>query len=357
MEKLMVITLPDGENARLTAVMASALEGVDCEWRENIEAPVKNRRILFALSVADGGVNMSAALLLRRLRRQVDFLSGCVAGLVVDGADELYTKSAATELVLAANQAGCAFVGRPLVEATGSLQNFTVQARLAKVERMEAYRRAVRDLAERIAQFAPPKSAQPRLLTLHASSHKTSNTMALWDQVKERLADGVIWKEVGLRNGTLVDCSGCPYTMCLHFGERGGCFYGGVMVEEVYPALREADGVMMLCPNYNDAISANLTACINRMTALYRTVQFYGKAVYAIIVSGYSGGDIVARQLISALCMNKAFYLPPYFAMIETANDAGAALRLPGIEERIEAFAEHVGLQLKDGGKHPSVGE
>ena len=27
------------------------------------------------------------------------------------------------------------------------------------------------------------------------------------------------------------------YTACLHFGEQGGCFYGGPMVDEVYPCL------------------------------------------------------------------------------------------------------------------------
>ena len=48
--------------------------------------------------------------------------------------------------------------------------------------------------------------------------------------------------------------------MCLHYGEQGECFYGGVMVQEVYPAIREADAVVLLCPNYNDALSANLTA-------------------------------------------------------------------------------------------------
>ena len=42
--------------------------------------------------------------------------------------------------------------------------------------------------------------------------------------------------------------------MCLHFGERGSCFYGGVMVENVYPAVKKADGILLLAPNYNAAI-------------------------------------------------------------------------------------------------------
>ena len=163
---------------------------------------------------------------------------------------------------------------------------------------------------------------------------------------RERLEESCEITEIGLRNGTLEDCAGCPYTACLHFVERGDCFYGGVMVREVYPAIRAADGVILLCPNYNDALSANLTAAINRLTALYRAAPFENTAVFAIVVSGYSGGDIVASQVVSAMNMNKGFWLPPGFCLLETANDAGTAVRLPGIDERLERFAENIRMQL-----------
>ena len=164
--------------------------------------------------------------------------------------------------------------------------------------------------------------------------------MALWAQVQSRLSPRWEVEEVGLRNGTMSDCSGCPYTMCLHFGERGGCFYGGVMQEAVYPAVRRADALILMCPNYNDALSANLSAFINRLTALFRQTRFYEKAVFALVVSGYSGSDTVARQLISALNMNKSFYLPPRFALMETANAPGEALAPPGIELRLARFVQ-----------------
>ena len=72
------------------------------------------------------------------------------------------------------------------------------------------------------------------------------------------------------------------------------------MVEEVYPAVRSCDTLVMVCANYNDALSANLTACVNRLTALFRQTRFYDKRLYGLVVSGYSGGDLLARQLISA---------------------------------------------------------
>ncbi|MBQ6903537.1 MAG: NAD(P)H-dependent oxidoreductase, partial [Lachnospiraceae bacterium] len=177
------------------------------------------------------------------------------------------------------------------------------------------------------------------LLALHASSYHTSNTMALWSQVKRRLDGACAVTEIGLRNGVLVDCSGCPFNMCLHFGENDSCFYGGVMTDDVYPALREADAVLMICPNYNDAISANLTAFINRLTAMYRKRPFSDKALFAIVVSGYSGSDIVLSQLIAALNMNKSFFLPPYFALYATANDPGSVMKITDIGSQIASFA------------------
>ena len=225
------------------------------------------------------------------------------------------------------------------MEITGSLQNYIVQAKNADCSLEEAYRLAAADLTDRILAFDPPQHTRPNLLVLHASSHRTSNTLALWSRVRQQLEPHCEITEIGLRNGTLEDCAGCPYTMCLHFGEQEDCFYGGVMVQEVYPAIRAADAVLLLCPNYNDALSANLTAAINRLTALYRTSPFTDTAVFAIVVSGYSGGDIVASQVVSAMNMNKSFWLPSRFCMLETANDAGTAIRLPGIESRLDRFS------------------
>ena len=328
---------------RLDGILKHALAGRAVRTVRTAEElrVLAGQKLLFALSLGDTGTNLEYAKMLARLRREPDLLEGCTAGLIVDGATPLYTKSTAAELTLAANLAGCAFVGRPLVEGTGSLVNFRIQAKNLNTDLMGAYRAAAKELVEQLnVPFA--RKEKPELLILHASSHHTSNTMALWEQTKARLDDAFTYTEIGLRNGTLSDCSGCPYTVCLHFGEKGSCFYGGLMRDEVYPAVRRCDGIVMLCPNYNDALSANLTAFINRLTALFRQTRFYDKALFAIVVSGYSGGDILARQLISAMNMNKSFYLPGRFALLETANDPGEALAAQGMAQRLDGFAANI---------------
>ena len=326
--ELLVIRPPADEtqdDERLSAVLRDALSDLPHRTLTNMDdlPDLRGRRLLFAVALGQYGVNAAYLRLLRRLRAEPDILDGCTAALAV-------------------NMAGCALLGRPLVEATGSLVNFRVQAKLLDTDLAGAYRAAVRELAERLAgeNFAPRE--KPSILALHASSYHTSNTMQLWGQVKTRLGGGFDVTEIGLRNGAVSDCAGCPYTACLHFGEKDRCFYGGLMQDEVWPAVRRCDAVVLLCPNYNDALSANLTAFINRLTGLFRQTRFYDKAVFAIVVSGYSGGDTVARQIVSAMNMNKSFYLPPCFAMIETANDPGEALRLSGIEARLDGFAARI---------------
>lgn len=349
MEQLLtVLRMGHSSSPRFDRVLSEALRDVPAQMLPSWDGDLTDRRLLFAVSLDESGVAPDYYRLLAHLRTHPGCLEGSVGGIWVDGPTALYTKALARELVLAASLAGCAFPGHPMVEAIDRLQNFQVQAQNAGCDLPGAYHLAVSQLAQRVLDFAPPRFRHPRLLALHTSSRATSNTLDLWSLMRPTLEETCAVAEIGLRTGTLVDCAGCPYTTCLHFGEQGGCFYGGVMVEEVYPALRDADAVLLLCPNYNDALPANLTAAVNRLTALYRTAPFYDKAVYALVVSGYSGGDIVAAQAADAMTLNKGFWLPARFCRMETANDAGAALRLPGVQARMEDFAHQIVRQLSE---------
>ena len=320
--------------------------------------PVKNKAVIFAISLDDVGLNPEWVFMMQKIRRDPDFFSGCVSGVIVDAPSDLYTKSMGRMVVQTANASGCLFPGRPLVEGTGSLRNFTVTALNLRGEGKDrrvpptedelwqAYLWSARDLIERVVGFTAPVSLRPRLLALHASVRETSNTLLLWNMVKEHLSPNIKVQELSLQNGTIHDCIGCPYTMCLHFSKKGSCYYGGVITQQVLPAFDEATAIVMLCPNYNDALSANLTALVNRLTSLYRIRQTLDKYLYGIVVSGYSGGDILVRQLISGLNMNKTLILPPHFSITETANDPESILRVEGIREKAEGFAESINCTL-----------
>lgn len=340
MADLLVVSV--GVHQRLETVLAYALEGAIVERVSAVDflsAAPAGKRIVFAVSLGPSGLDEDFCRLLRDLRTHPDCLEGSAAVLLVDGEGELYTKQAAHMLAHAANDAGCMFPGKPLVEGTGSLRNLDIQCRRRGLDRPEAYRALARDLVQGLLHFQPPRFSRPRLLTLHASDRRTSNTLALGTRLQELLADCCDFEELSLRNGTVHDCRGCSYTVCAHYAQQNSCFYGGSIVEDVYPALMRCNGLLLLCPNYNDSVSANIMAFINRLTSLQLFHSLQDKYLYAVVVSGYSGSDLVAQQVLGALCLNKALILPPRFCLTETANDPGSALADPDMEARLSAYA------------------
>lgn len=318
---------------------------------------LQNSRLIFAVETDISGINPEACKLLRYLRLKSIYpaapcgdlpdtenliLSGAAGGIIVDGQCDLFTKDLGRRLAFTANLAGCNFPGKPLSEATSDLRNFRVMAGIWQTDCYEAYVRSCTLLLQKVLNFRLPVQDHPSILAVHASNRRTSNSLALWEMTSAHLAGKADIEVISIRNGQLWDCRGCKYEECLHFGEKGDCFYGGVMVEKVYPAIVRSDVLVLICPNYNDSVSANMMAFINRLTAVFRARDFSRKRVYAVIVSGYSGGDIVAQQIIGAINMNKNLILPGNFALMTTANDPGEALELPGIKAQTAAFARRI---------------
>lgn len=335
---------------RLMAILDASLKGYDYDEIVRIEefekADLRGKKLLFSISLGESGINLEYYNILKHIRMHRDCFEGCVGGVIIDGNSELFTKSISRQLVFSANRSGCTFPGRPLVEGTRSLKNFNIQAQNLRMDNLGAYIVAGRQLVYNILEQKDYRKEKPNILMIHASERKISNTLTLWEMVKQHLK-GCEIKEISLRNGDVMDCRGCPFDTCRHFAEEEKCFYGGQIVEEIYPAILECDALVIACPNYNDTLTANLTAFVNRLTALVMNHKFYDKQLYGIVVSGYSGGDLVAQQMISALNMNKTFRLPGHFALLETANDPKAILRVEGIEERAKKFADNILKNLK----------
>ena len=340
-----VILLQAGASPRLSRLLEFALDGTRVE-RAGLPAveagALQGRRVLFALTTGPGGMSMQAFSLLNALRTHPGCLQNAVGSFIVDGSGELYTKQAAQALALAANLAGCLLPGKPLVEGPGSLYNQRILAEQRNCSWEEAYFLRSRELVRRLAAFTPPRYARPRVLMLHASDNRRSNTVAMGRAVCSRLAEACDLQTVSLQNGAIYDCRGCSYTACLHYSRSGTCYYGGALPTEVFPAILNSDAVLFLCPNYNDSASANIMALINRMTSLLLQQTLYDKYLYAIVVSGYSGGDLVARQILGALCLNKTMMLPPRFCLFQTAHDPGSALSSAGIQDRITQWADEI---------------
>ena len=335
-----------GTSERLEKMLSSSLSKYEHIIISKIDDMdnLQNKRILFAIELGDAGINIGHMKMLDKIVLSGSgFMKNSVGGIIISSNNELFSRSAARKTIFYANMAGCMFPGKPLSEAIGSLKNFRIQQAIASEDSSleDNLLSDCKKTADRIMNTKANNISNPKILALYAGNPKTSNTYALWNMVKENLNNCQI-KEIHIENGSVVDCKGCSYKACKHYSKSTNCFYGGIMVEEVYPAILDCDILMMLCPNYNDSISANMSAVINRLTALYRKTKFYDKYIYSIIVSGFSGSDIIAEQLISALNINKTFMLPPNFALMETANNPGDVEKIENIKEKAKKFAENI---------------
>ncbi len=350
-DEIQVLKFPaqmDGDNERLNDMVAAA-SGAAGSYRHidvNAETAVSKGKLLLAVECDEIGGNEGVY---RWLRSLIDLYSktkrlplmGCTAAVLVDSKNRYYTKRLAQYLIFHMNRLGCRFIGQPVVEAVDRLQNFKTWQKVVDKPLHEILMEKSAILGERLAKFEVTYPQTPKLLVLHSSSQNTSNTLKLWELVAEHLEDFEI-KEYKIKDDKIAECKGCSFKTCMHYSEIKSCYYGGMMVDEILPAMEWADAVIWVCPNYNDAISAKLMAVINRMTVLYRRITFYDKRVFGIVVSGNSGSDLVITQLLGAVSINKGYMLPPQFGFSAIANDPLSILAVEDIGERTKAFAQNI---------------
>lgn len=328
---------------------------------DNLEFYSKiNDKVIFAMDLNLIGVNAAALDFLETITNNSssEEFKYIVAAIFVRSTSELYTKSFSRKFIMLCNKVGVSFIGHSVVEATGSLDNYLTWQKTIQKSTKEISLDMCLKQSERLRDYSDIIYDNPKILVLHASSHENSNTMLLWLKIKDQLLNELSSKfinetankkqlveefdididELHVEDGTVLDCNGCDYVTCMHHAKTRSCFYGGPMVKEILPKVEMADIIILLAPNYNDSISAKLMAVVNRLTVLYRIMSFNNKKVYGVIVSGNSGSDCVAMQIIDALNINKGFHLPPNFSIMETANDPLAILKVENLENNIENF-------------------
>mgnify|MGYP000191572378 CR=1 FL=1 len=101
-EELTVIRPGGALSPRCAGVLEAALAGRQAEVLSRLEGPLTGRRLLFVVSLDEGGVNRGFYDLLAHLRTHPNCLDRCVGSVLVDAPGDLYTKAAGRDLVLAA---------------------------------------------------------------------------------------------------------------------------------------------------------------------------------------------------------------------------------------------------------------
>lgn len=318
------------------------LSSAETEFCTTYSEKMKGQKVLFCFELDEFGDCTSTYLEVKGILSANPLaFDGSMGALIVISKTEFSTKRFAQQFIFNMSQKGVSFIGHPLVEIIEDYKNLHTWQKTIQLPLDELGLFLVQQLVERFQDERYKRYRDPKILVLHASQDSKSNTLTFWKMIEEKLQD-LHPRTLHVENGTIVDCKGCGFTQCIHYSESMSCFYGGQVVMEILPAIEEADIVIWLLPNYNDAISAMLTALINRMTVLYRRKVLHEKSIMAIVVSGNSGSDSVACQLIGALNINKGLFLPDHFLFSTIANDPGSVMQSVGIEEAAERFAERI---------------
>ncbi len=301
-----------------------------------------NKKLLFIGEIDEIGYDIPLLNFFKEIiKRGSNALIGSVGGILLHSSTDGGTKRFAQDIIYLANNLGCTFIGHPLVEAINKLRNFHTWQKTLKLPLENICADMCFKLSNRILDYEFNSLEHPKFLVLYSSPHKSSNTLDLWHMISKHLDQTEI-KELQIESGQVLDCKGCPYTLCLHYAKKNTCFYGGIMTEDVLPSIEESNVIVWLCPNYNDAIAANLTAVINRLTVLYRKINFYDKTIFAVIISGNSGSDSLSKQLIGALNINKGFRLSPYFSIQAIANDPDSIKSIDNIDNLVNSFSNNI---------------
>jgi multimeric flavodoxin WrbA len=309
-------------------------------------SPAKNK-LLFPIELDHIGMDFNMLNLISKIyERDNNAFKGSSGILIVNSSTEFYTKRFSQYFIYLLNSFGCRFIGHPLIEANPSLLNFKTWQKTLDIPLKDICLLQSERLGKRFYEYNPVKIQNPNILVLYSKLHKRSNTYDFYKLISDKLHDCHI-DEINIENGKINDCRGCSYNTCIHFGEKSSCFYGGIMVESVLPKIEKADAVIWICPNYNDSITANLTALINRLTVLYNKMPFYEKSLFSVIVSGNSGSDSIANQLIGSLNINKGFSLPPNAFAMATANDPLSIYDYPDIYNIADEFSKNIMMEIK----------
>ncbi len=159
-EKIVVVSV--GRHTRLGDVLERALEDVAFETTEAdalASADFRNRRVLFAVSADQSGVNTVLRALTAALIGAPDCLDGCICALIADGEQGGAVQIDALRLLLAANMAGALIPPKSLLESGAGLKRFS-DGRGTPFER---YCAAARALVERLAGYEPVSADHPRV--------------------------------------------------------------------------------------------------------------------------------------------------------------------------------------------------
>src|SRR5690606_32302052 len=182
--------LPEKPSSFLKRMIDFATENIDYKTLDDFNhmPDLRNKKIIFAVELPITGMsNNLNSFFINLFERGMDSLKGSEAIVLIHSNYQLYTKTAAQNIIFQSNLLGCRFPGRPLVEATGNLDNFNALVNIYNLPNEEICYKLCRELGNRFINDNILPIENPKIAVIHASNWNTSNTLLLWQMVKDHL--------------------------------------------------------------------------------------------------------------------------------------------------------------------------
>lgn len=301
---------------------------------------LRGKKLLLAQSLDASGADPAVNAFLSEISARQNPLEDSTVGCFVESQSDFFTRIAGVNAIYLMNRAGATLPGRSLVEATPGLSNFEPLQKVLNKTPEELFL----DQLDALREGLSAKSIRydtPRLSVWTIGRPGVSATRAVWELIEPHLS-GLEIDFLNFGNQNIRDCRGCAYEICKEMGAQTRCIYEDYIVETLYPSIEKADAVLIMAPNYNDMLPANFVSAINRLTALFRKRKFYDKQLFSVIVAGYTGAELLSRQLISALHINKTFALPPRFSLELRAQNVESVQKNEALPQIAQDFALHI---------------
>lgn len=152
------------------------------------------------------------------------------------------------------------------------------------------------------------------ILGVSASPRKNANTDRMLKYALEaaETVEGIETETIYLRNYDIHNCKGC-FACCREPGKRDGGIHACAVyqdgMEEIYPKLKECDGLILASPVYFGSITAQMKQFMDRTEGLLR----YGTSQYQYALQDKVGGCLAvggnrnAGEEFTLLCMQYFF--------------------------------------------------
>src|SRR5699024_2269868 len=117
--------LPEKPSLLLEEMIQTVLQNVNYRTISNTVSigDLRNKKILFAIELSEiGSSNNLNNIFLELYKQGKNSLLASEAALIIRSNHTMFTKTLAQSIIFLANNLGCSFIGRPLVEATKNLE-------------------------------------------------------------------------------------------------------------------------------------------------------------------------------------------------------------------------------------------